>query len=176
MYNNIDPKIINDVRSVLATVLRYNFNNWVYVTHIDRQELETDAITETLLTGDPITGVQNALKQTRSFLKLRGHNFRALPWDPIPTDENPGFDLFHAAEPAQGSTELPVDLSVLNDRELRILEMVGNDIPYSAVAESLGYEGKTSPARYIQNQLTSIRRKLCGVGTRKQAMAWLEAQ
>lgn len=177
MYDNIDPQIIRDVRAVLAGALRYSFNSWVFITYAGRQELLTDAITETLLSGDPVTGVRKALKQTRSFLKLRGYNYRAVPWDPIVTDENPGFDLFYTAELPKKSAPLPVDLDQLTERELTILNMVGNEIPYSAIAESLGYEGKTPPARYIQNQLTSIRRKLCGgARTQTQAREWLEAQ
>lgn len=175
MYDNINPDIITSVRKVLGAALRHSFNNWVTVTHIDRRELLHDAITETLLAGDPVMGVQEALRMTRSFLKLRGQDYRAIPTDH--TQKKSVLEQTRVMEPAATSTPLPVDLELLSEGELIILSMVGNEIPYSAIAESLGYEGKTPPARYIQNQLTSIRRKLCdGARTQTQAMAWLEAQ
>lgn len=139
-------------------------------------------------------GIRRALAEHRRMVKTtRGGLSREVPWDPIINDNDTepgdpsgrGFTVFeenqfvgnikdvdHDAKP------LPVDLSLLNEMEIDVLEMLAAGWTQYDVAVECGWSPdtvKTDHRGFIQNHLTRIRRKLCdGASTQQAARDWLE--
>lgn len=182
MFDTVDKDIIEGVRGTLTKLRMKEFTQWINATHVDAAELVTDAISETLLAihlGGEDTlqdyinkGVREALK----FHRKQTTYSRQIPWDySLPESDEFEPEQFitngRGSEPEQS---LPVDLSLLDDRQLRILELFANGFSATEVVEEVGR--LTDDHSYVQNVMSQIRKTLLGkrIRSQRQAYTWLE--